>query len=108
MTALDALIREALRAGVELAVRPPDHLVARFDGEPPAGLLARLRDAKPALVALRCPGCGYVRCGDQICWREGCGYRPCGQCGQPTGSPFLRFCWACAVQPGERATGGRT
>ena len=99
MTALGELIREAWRADMELVVDSDGGLVARFDGDPPGDLLARLSARKPELIFLRCPDCGHVRDGDGVCWRTGCEFRPCRGCGRRTGSPFWSWCGRCPADP---------
>jgi hypothetical protein len=106
VTALGDLIREAWRADVELVVGADGGLVARFDGDPPGDLLARLSARKPELVALRCPDCAHVRGGDGVCRRKGCEFRGCARCGTATGSQFIRLCWVCQGEMDRAANEG--
>jgi TubC N-terminal docking domain len=69
--------------------------VAGIDGrDPPARVTTATADQPRG--AHRLPCC----CPTAICWR--CCNRPCEGCGQPTGSAFIRNCFACGLTDTEK------
>jgi len=62
-------------------------LLALLSGQPSQPLPRDTPNQPPLDHRLPCV------CPEDVCWR--CCNRPCEECGKPTGSAFIRTCYAC-------------